>query len=70
VFAAKARTFSGHVPEHAEAAVRALTDLSTVDAAALADDVTRIGAAAGQPRYETWRSAIRDRMAVRAASPR
>ncbi len=60
VFAAKARTFAGHVPESSEAAVRALTDLSATDAAALADRVTGTETGREEPgRYEAWRQAIR-----------
>jgi hypothetical protein len=62
VFAAKARSFSEYVPLHSEAAVRALTDLSVVDATALADEATTDdGDTAGQPRYERWRRVIRSR---------
>lgn len=60
VFAAKARVFSGFVPEHTEPAVHALTGGGTVEAAALADD-TAIGPEGDGhvPAYELWRTAIR-----------
>lgn len=62
VFAAKARVFSGHVPEHTEASVQALTGLDPRGAAALADD-QRVEPRQGgtEPAYETWRAGVRRR---------
>jgi enediyne biosynthesis protein E2 len=62
VLAAKARSHAGYVPEHSEAAVRALADLSAGGASALADEATRVEPASGEPRYEAWRRAIRARV--------
>jgi hypothetical protein len=65
VFAAKARAYSGTVPEHSEAATVALTDLSVERAAALADDaavpedVSGGPGAADVPAYELWRRTVR-----------
>jgi hypothetical protein len=63
VFAAKARDFSGFVPPHTEAAVQALAGMSTVAAAAMADDVAVGGFEPnGAPDYELWRRRIRARI--------
>lgn len=63
VFAAKARHFSGFVPEHTEVATRALAGMSVAAAAALADDVAVGGfPPTGEPDYEIWRKRIRDRL--------
>lgn len=60
VYAAKARTFSGYVPAHTEAASQALAGISVEAASALADDATaRRPVPGGQPRYEQWRRRIR-----------
>ena len=62
VFAAKARTFSGCVPEHSRVATETLTGLPVGDAVAIADatevtpDETGPG---GEPAYEVWRERIR-----------
>ncbi len=62
VFAAKARVFSGQVPEHTEAAVRALTGLTPEEAAALADECgVRRDRGGPEPAYETWRAQVRGR---------
>jgi len=60
VFAAKARHFSGCVPDYSQAAVAALTDLTVPAAAALADDATTSEVDGGAvPAYELWRARIR-----------
>ncbi|MEU9829804.1 DUF1702 family protein [Micromonospora chersina] len=60
VFAAKARSFSGHEPAYTAAAVSALAGLSISQAAALADDVAVQEQAAGSaPAYELWRERVR-----------
>jgi hypothetical protein len=61
VFAVKARTYSGFVPEHTRTACLALTDTPVDKAVAVADD-TAVGSAAGTllPPYEVWRRRIRD----------
>lgn len=62
VFAAKARSFSGHVPEHTETAVRALTGMDSGAAAVLAD-AQRVEPSGGdtEPAYEKWRAGVRRR---------
>jgi hypothetical protein len=63
VFAAKARDFSGFVPPHTDVAVHAITGLSTVDAAILADEVAEGGLESGaELDYEVWRRRIRERL--------
>lgn len=60
VFAAKARVFSGHVPEHTETTVLALTGMGAEAAALLADEQSvepRHGGA--EPAYEEWRAGVR-----------
>lgn len=63
VFAAKARTYSGFVPEHSRVATETLTGLPIADAVAVAD-ATEVSPDAtgpdGSPAYELWRSRIRD----------
>lgn len=62
VFAAKARVFSGHVPEHTETAVRALTGLDSAAAATLADEQrVEPGGGGTEPAYERWRAGVRHR---------
>jgi len=60
VFAVKARTFAGHLPEHTEVALAALTGLDTPAAVELADS-TEVPPDAGRevPAYELWRQRIR-----------
>ncbi|GGK91251.1 hypothetical protein Sme01_52330 [Sphaerisporangium melleum] len=59
VFAAKARDFSGFVPEHTEVAASVLAGLSMPAAVALAD-ATAVEAGPGAvPAYELWRRAVR-----------
>jgi enediyne biosynthesis protein E2 len=69
VFAAKARDFSGYVPEHSETATRALTDLSVAAASRLADDAVADDGAepTGEPRYEHWRRSVRAQLRRAAA---
>ncbi|WP_047868704.1 DUF1702 family protein [Nocardiopsis sp. RV163] len=60
VFAARARVFSGTVPEHTEEATRALTGMGAVQASRLADDnEVEAGTYGGRPAYEIWREGIR-----------
>lgn len=60
VFAAKARSYSGIVPEHTQAACLALTDLSVDKAVSLADGTAPSGPHTGsEPVYELWRQRIR-----------
>jgi len=63
VFAVKARSYAGFVPEDAEVAASVLTDLS-IDAAVKLADGTRPSATSASgdvPEYERWRQNIRDR---------
>lgn len=59
VFAVKARTYSGFLPEYTEAATLALTGLSAAAATELADAATRDAPDSTVPRYERWRRTIR-----------
>lgn len=60
VFAAKARTYSGTVPEHTDVAVSALAGVSVDAATALADEVAIDGPPTGPvPAYEEWRRRVR-----------
>lgn len=60
VFAAKARVFSGHVPEHTETTVRTLTGMDAGAAAVLADEQrVESGHGGTEPAYERWRSGVR-----------
>jgi hypothetical protein len=60
VFAAKARSYAGVVPEHTEVTVAALADMSVASAAKLADDAAvDPGTAAAVPAYEEWRRTVR-----------
>jgi len=64
VFAAKARAYSGFVPEHSEVASGALADLRVTAASELADEAATGGlTASGQPDYENWRARIRHHFA-------
>jgi hypothetical protein len=61
VFAAKARDFSGYVPDHTEMATEVFAGMPVTAAAALADDVAAGGFTPGdQPDYELWRERVRD----------
>lgn len=65
VFAAKARTYSGTVPQHTEAGVSALAGLTVEAATALADDVAVDEYGAGTlPPYELWRRRVREYFAA------
>jgi enediyne biosynthesis protein E2 len=70
VFAAKARTYAGCVPEHSRVAVETLTGLSVREAEAVAD-ATEVAAdvtgPAGEPAYEVWRERIRSHFHSAAA---
>ena len=70
VFAAKARSYSGFVPDHTEADVQALTDLSVAAATALADrtEVDPIGDGP-EPQYEVWRQRIRSKFGPGSRTP-
>jgi hypothetical protein len=60
VFAAKARAYSGVVPEHTHAGCAALAGISVDKAVALADGTAPTAADAGaEPAYERWRQRIR-----------
>ncbi|MFJ9887123.1 DUF1702 family protein [Streptomyces sp. NPDC091287] len=65
VFAAKARHFSGVVPEHTRTALHALAGITVEAAAALADDTAPAPGSAGDvPTYELWRRAVRENLLV------
>jgi hypothetical protein len=70
IFAARARAYSGFVPDHTHEALRALTGRSMDGAVEIADG-TAVGADAPGPvtPYEQWRQNIRARFAVRADRP-
>lgn len=60
VFAANARAYAGFVPDHTEAACRALGDLSVDKAVSLgAATIVTSPAAGTEPAYELWRQRIR-----------
>jgi hypothetical protein len=65
VFAVKARTYAGFVPEHTVLANEQLTSLSIEGASALADR-TEVGSAGSGPlpQYEIWRQRIRAHFAT------
>ncbi|RSM47501.1 enediyne biosynthesis protein [Actinoplanes sp. ATCC 53533] len=68
VFAAKAREFSGTVPEHSEGACAALTGMPVSTASRLADDVAVEPHAAGDlPAYELWRERVREHCRISLA---
>lgn len=65
VFAAKARHFSGFVPQHTEDACGVLTGLPVAAAAEVADDFVPGPEAGGPvPQYELWRTRIRELVTV------
>lgn len=65
VFAARARAYSGCVPEHTRTAVAALTGLSMDALVTLADDAAvRTGDSGPVPDYELWRRNIRGHFAA------
>lgn len=60
VFAAKARAYSGLVPDHTHATCSALAGISVDKAVSLADDTAPTAADTGsEPVYEQWRQRIR-----------
>ena len=65
VFAAKARAYSGLVPDHTQTACTALAGISVDKAVSLADgtapaaDAGSQDAAGSEPAYELWRQRIR-----------
>jgi hypothetical protein len=60
VFAAKARSYSGFVPAHTEAATAALAGMSVPAAGELADSAAGDAHASGPvPAYELWRRGVR-----------
>jgi hypothetical protein len=60
VFAVKARTYAGHVPDHTGPAAAELGGLSVDAAADLADGTaTHDGGTADEPAYELWRQKIK-----------
>jgi enediyne biosynthesis protein E2 len=59
VFAAKARAYSGVVPDHTQTACSALADISVDKAVSLADTTTVAAGTGTQPAYELWRQRIR-----------
>ncbi|MDG4793437.1 DUF1702 family protein [Micromonospora sp. WMMD1082] len=64
-FAAKARAWSGYVPEHSEVAMRALGDCDVAAAAVIADEVAgALGEGDEVPAYERWRAAVRARFVL------
>ena len=64
VFAAKARSYAGHVPAHTGTATVALADLTVPAAVALADSFRAADTDSGPvPQYELWRRAVRARLA-------
>ncbi|MEU1969841.1 DUF1702 family protein [Micromonospora sediminicola] len=64
VFAARARTFSGCVPEHTEPAVLAMAGLTVSAATSLADASTPRGTRFEEPAYETWRTNVRNGLSI------
>ncbi|ABP55145.1 DUF1702 family protein [Salinispora tropica] len=68
VFAAKARSWSGCVPEHTRTALVGLTGLTVEAAVGLADEVAVTGPIDGQvPPYEMWRNRVRARFLATSA---
>jgi enediyne biosynthesis protein E2 len=71
VFAVRARSYAGLVPEHSRAAVRVLAGLSAEAAVALADDsAVTVSDGAAAPAYELWRQRVRDHLAAAAVTER
>jgi hypothetical protein len=67
VFAVKARSYAGLVPEHTQLASWALAGLSAEAAEALADDsAVTSGESAQVPAYELWRQRVRTRLTAPA----
>lgn len=60
VFAVKARTYAGFVPEHTNDAITEFAGMTVDQARSLADSTTvRPDAGGEQPGYEVWRRRIR-----------
>jgi hypothetical protein len=69
VFALKARSYSGLVPEHSRVAIRALAGLPAEAAEALADDsAVTVSESAEVPAYELWRQRVRTGLSALAGS--
>lgn len=69
VFAVKARSYAGFVPEHTADSTSELTSLSVAEATELADSTEVTGELTGdQPRYELWRQEIRKFFACSTSS--
>lgn len=69
IFAVKARTYAGYVPDHTVDSVAELAGLSIGEATELADSTEVLGPISGdQPRYELWRQEIRSYF-TRSSSP-
>jgi hypothetical protein len=68
VLAVKGRHFSGHVPEHTEAAAKVLTEMSVEQVVDLADrtEVPYADGTAQEPAYELWRRRIREHFTAQA----
>ncbi|MFD8499939.1 DUF1702 family protein [Amycolatopsis sp. NPDC059657] len=64
VFAIKARTFAGFVPEHSELAARVLAGLTVERAQEIADSTEVTAHEGPEPAYELWRQRIRDHFAI------
>jgi hypothetical protein len=65
VFAAKARSYAGFVPDYTHAAIAALTGVPTESAVALADDTAvEPGGPGSIPDYEIWRGRVRTHFAA------
>ncbi|SDJ97263.1 Protein of unknown function [Actinopolyspora mzabensis] len=63
IFAAKAHSHAGYVPEHTRTATTALTSLSVPEAVRLADSTeTHDAESAEIPAYESWRRRIRSQL--------
>jgi enediyne biosynthesis protein E2 len=70
VFAAKARSYSGFVPEHTRAATDSLSGLSVEAAVKLADNTAvEAGTPGAEPPYELWRQRIRAHFGSSADRP-
>ncbi|WP_409465509.1 DUF1702 family protein [Amycolatopsis sp. GA6-003] len=62
VFAVRARTFAGHVPEHTELSALALAGAGVGELARIADETAVAEDGAAEPAYELWRQRIRQRL--------
>jgi enediyne biosynthesis protein E2 len=71
VFAVRARSYAGLVPEHSRAAARVLAGLSAEAAVALADDcAVTVSESAAVPAYELWRRRVRDHLVAATVTER